>query len=1352
MRNQVFVLIIFLFLGDVKAHSCFSTLGRGDLYTIESLIQLSDVVSPSADGSYEIHTDIQISNGVKPDILKLEPGTSLKFVQGATLRIDGILIAVGTESAPITFKAVSDRWTGITFSSKAESNACILQNVKIENAQIGVSCQRAAPQITSSQIDSCYQYAISVFSSTLTVSGNRFFNHRGSTLIHVDSSQADISHNVFDLQDWQTAIRLIKSNSRISFNQFNGGKTAISFRHATSQIERNHISHCKVGIYADQSVPAIRQNQIFSTQTAISIWNCNEGSIDKNVIEQSRYGIYSKNSNLIMDKEPISIDEKRHTRQQPKPVPAIDLFHRSIQRITKPKTIQRPDTQNWKVERQSKTKQPDPKIDSEESAKMNQIMANLFSVGRSHFKKKRYDQALAAYSRLLDLVAGDEEELANVYYHRALTHYELGNYNQAIEDVQLVLGLDPAQEIELPAKLILAKSATQTNMVELAEKTFRELKSTDQYYQSSLIELVNLYEKNKLYQKAVQSLEELSLVLVERQTLIATIMRMSDICYQQQNYPKAIGYYQELIENFPEAKDLDVVQYAIGECWNAEGERQKAILAYEKIIDNYPDSKLAISAKWNVATLNHQIDRKEDAFRYAKQIIDQYPQSSVSSDQQIVYAARNLATKLLLEDTTLALDPNSLLIENLVAVTDFPLATAEARSNALFELGNLYATTKNFDKAISTYEKAKKETQSGEIQNTILFRLAIIHFNLEDYEKFIPAASKLLESDLDDEKTLQLFFRLGLGHLELQQIDQAKSAFEQALLIPNVSREIHTHAHFYLAGIHQDNQQLDQAKAEYRSVLSAIGENTSDPVFRKIRTESAFQLALLIEDANLYGQVILANLDPKMTAISLYRQALLFDKDNNNKKAKEKFELLVDRFSDTIDSEIRSLVDNAILRLMDDTEDGDQAIPHALASLEVAKRKADPQLLAQIQFRLATLYNQNEDPYSKSVSLFQSAYQNAMKSGDKNLINMTAFQAGQSAYQSNDFQTTVSRLENFVDQFPQDPKLMTAVHYLAWSYFSVAENAKSQAERNKLLLQASKQFDYLVTQKVTQERLADWIFQSAQALNMAGETTAAIAKYQQLLTRFPNHNLAETSAYAIANLQYSIKQFDNALKNYQKFCSQFPKSEWLDEAFYSTATCHEKLGQTEKAMKIYGQTIQRFPYLMVAANAQVNIAHHYFNQKAYDQALSTYQKLTKNNFPAITTSFQRQVRHWISDTENLLAQVPYQRAITAFSKADTGSENPNEQEKLFTRQTIKEFNQLILDYPNCVYVDHGLASIGTAHEILDEWEDAIVVYNQLIARYKNSVPTDPNTKKFLHHAQTRRTAIETFLFQKKRFE
>ena len=229
--------------------------------------------------------------------------------------------------------------------------------------------------------------------------------------------------------------------------------------------------------------------------------------------------------------------------------------------------------------------------------------------------------------------------------------------------------------------------------------------------------------------------------------------------------------------------------------------------------------------------MSHQIDQNTNAFYYAKKIIDQHSQSSVPSDQQIVYAARNLATKLILEDTTLTKHPTLFSIKNLVAISNFPLVTAKAKSEALFELGNLYTTTKKLDEAISSYKQAHDETQSDEMKKNILFRLAIIYFNLKDYRKFIPAASQLLESStvLGNEMTSQLQIKLGLSNLELQKTDQAKSAFEQVLLIPNVSAEIETRTHFHLAEIYQANQQLDQAKTKYQLILSLSLIHISEP-------------------------------------------------------------------------------------------------------------------------------------------------------------------------------------------------------------------------------------------------------------------------------------------------------------------------------------------------------------------------------------------------------------------------------------------------------------------------------------------------------------------------------------------
>ena len=111
--------------------------------------------------------------------------------------------------------------------------------------------------------------------------------------------------------------------------------------------------------------------------------------------------------------------------------PRSTLFPYTTLFRSKPKISQNPTHLPLTIEKQSTPKQPHQKqINPEESAKMNQIMDHLFSIGRSHFKKEQYSQALTNYKRVLDLVNSEEEELANVYYHRALTHYKLENYNQ----------------------------------------------------------------------------------------------------------------------------------------------------------------------------------------------------------------------------------------------------------------------------------------------------------------------------------------------------------------------------------------------------------------------------------------------------------------------------------------------------------------------------------------------------------------------------------------------------------------------------------------------------------------------------------------------------------------------------------------------------------------------------------------------------------------------------------------------------------------------------------------------------------------------------------------------------------
>lgn len=77
------------------------------------------------DGNYEIYRDLTVASNA---ILTLEPGTTLRFAQGAGLWIDGALVAEGTVFEPITLTSASaspDRgdWNGLVLGPNASASS-----------------------------------------------------------------------------------------------------------------------------------------------------------------------------------------------------------------------------------------------------------------------------------------------------------------------------------------------------------------------------------------------------------------------------------------------------------------------------------------------------------------------------------------------------------------------------------------------------------------------------------------------------------------------------------------------------------------------------------------------------------------------------------------------------------------------------------------------------------------------------------------------------------------------------------------------------------------------------------------------------------------------------------------------------------------------------------------------------------------------------------------------------------------------------------------------------------------------------------------------------------------------------
>ncbi|MBI1923625.1 tetratricopeptide repeat protein, partial [Candidatus Poribacteria bacterium] len=1053
-------------------------------------------------------------------------------------------------------------------------------------------------------------------------------------------------------------------------------------------------------------------------------------------------------------------------------------------------------------------------------------------------------QAIEAYERAIDALQSTVDnlqsamgDLNNARYHAAVAHQLLGEYEPALKLFEKVVETDEREQFRPP----------------------------------SLLALGELYEKEKRYDEAIRAYEGASLSLKEPKGVALALQRIGEISRLLGKYDTAIHSYQELLKRYPQSEYAPAAQYFIGVCY-ADAENKNidlALAAYERVIQNYPDSELAIDAYWNAATLSDQRGNKSKAFHYAEQIIDRYAPSKDAHAQEIVYSARNLTSNLLLADATLHPNGAAILTQQLTAIASAPEATPEARANAYFELGNLHANAKDYQSAQVDYQNAKQASTSDELRTKIGYRETTLHFALGAYTKAVETGLETLQkinqsTGHQSPVTSHLYYLIGQSQMELNQIDAAAEAFQQAIGVATdraTMPEIKPFSYFYLGQIHERRGQTDQAIAEYQVVLSTIEASPNDPKAKEIRTEAARHLARIYENGEmsksaneqmsksvngqsdpspthhsqvrqveesrsktgqphppthqqaleLYAQVIAADVNPRLTAEAIYRRGLIYQRADEPDKAMAEFSQLVNRFSKTSDAEIKAMVEDAILRLpklSGSSGDVDAAIKTAKAALQLAQNKADPLLLAQAQFQLASLYYQSGDKkqHQSAVKLFKEAYTNALKSKDiqpsatalinaamfqagqaayqsgdpqgaihpppappgrgggggeggegeespnaiETLINAAMFQAGQAAYQSGDPQGAIQPLEDFIRRFPEDEKANAAYEYLAWSYFTVADKTQSEKDRRTRFRSAAEAFDQLVARNVNPEKTPEWMYQSAQALTLAGETAKAAVAYQKLVETYPTHALAEASLYTVGGMQFASKQYDEALKTYQRVVEQYPGGEWVDESLYAIGAAYDALKQGEKAVQAYQAVIERFPNQPVAANAQANIGHYYFNHNAYARALEAYNKLTPKNFPGMEAKLQNDVTHWRVDTENIMAETPYKEAVASLTKADTGAETPSDEEKKYALTAIGQFEKLIKDYPNSAYIDHALVSIGTAYEIRSEWEDALSAYSRLAARHQKT-PTDANLQKLLDYAQGRTQAIKVFLLQKEKF-
>ncbi|MFH1148757.1 MAG: right-handed parallel beta-helix repeat-containing protein [Pseudomonadota bacterium] len=205
--------------------------------------------------------------------LKINPGTIIRFNDGAGLTLDGKLIAAGTSDNPITFTSsfstpTAGIWDGITFNSSS-IDASIIQNANVEYAVNGIYCSVSSPTLANLSVKNNNTGVLLAYSNS-RISGCAFVNNAAYGL-RKSGSSADIDGCTF-INNADYAIYMSDSNGRINACIITQSDHGLGLYHSSPAIVNNHFIQNYESICGDSS-------------------NCSS-LIENNIIRNSRCGIY----------------------------------------------------------------------------------------------------------------------------------------------------------------------------------------------------------------------------------------------------------------------------------------------------------------------------------------------------------------------------------------------------------------------------------------------------------------------------------------------------------------------------------------------------------------------------------------------------------------------------------------------------------------------------------------------------------------------------------------------------------------------------------------------------------------------------------------------------------------------------------------------------------------------------------------------------------------------------------------------------------------------------------------------------------------------------------------------------
>ena len=325
----------------------------------------------------------------------------------------------------------------------------------------------------------------------------------------------------------------------------------------------------------------------------------------------------------------------------------------------------------------------------------------------AQFKKEDWQNAAHYAENYLNNASEPDIYIVEAHYLQALSYFNLTEYQKALKKFQYITKTYPDQKI---------------------------------IFNSSLLNIAKCHYHSGNEKEALKRLISITQKFPGTEIAKESFLWLGNHFFEKTQFKTAVEYYKQFIDLFPDSDKIDVVQYEIGQAYQAMNQFDKAIAHY-KLVGNSFSKELHTKAKLAIADIFSKVNSDQEAIKTYENIAVDSPEfirDAYFNIAQIHKSKQNLRKAIDFYEKALTSKKNSSKIND---------------EELQFYIADLYEVLNKTNKAVELYLKIPYLSKEDSIWSVKAYlRVARIFENADKWEQAITTYKKVVDYNIDESK------------------------------------------------------------------------------------------------------------------------------------------------------------------------------------------------------------------------------------------------------------------------------------------------------------------------------------------------------------------------------------------------------------------------------------------------------------------------------------------------------------------------------------------------------------------------------------------------------------------------